>query len=362
MCAGDLPRIIGGMRLGPRVATLLLLAGALLGCAEDEPPEEPDGSSESPSESPSETPTPEDDESPSPTYLEAGDLPTTLSLKEVGARTLPARPFADFAVAAGDGVWLSGVAPGAVRYSASGAITARTRIPGEVVQALAATPEHVWVPSLNPSALFRLDATTGAVLDRARLPASPVAEAVVGAAGGRAYVLVEPSEPRIAVVEGAKVVEEIPAPEGAVAVRAGFGSLWVPTSEGTVERYDLGSGTWTSVPVGPRPRFLDVGFGAVWVMNQGDGSVSRIDPRSGEAEQLAMTGLAIGGGDLTVGGGAVWLRTDSVVVRIDPRTRRATHVVGPPPGSASAAATDDFLLISNHDHNAVHVVPLPLPG
>jgi virginiamycin B lyase len=345
------------MQLGPPAATLLLLAGALLGCAEDERPEEPDGSSESPSE----TPTPEDDESPSPTYLEAGDLPTTLSLKEVGARRLPARPFADFAVAAGDGVWLSGVAPGAVRYSASGAITARTRIPGEVVQALAATAESVWVPSLNPSALFRLDATTGAVLDRARLPASPVAEAVVGAAGGRAYVLVEPSEPRIAVVEGAKVVEEIPAPEGAVAVRAGFGSLWVPTSVGTVERYDLGSGSWTSVPVGPRPRFLDVGFGAVWVMNQGDGSVSRIDPRSGEAEQLAMTGLAIGGGDLTVGGGAVWLRTDSVVVRIDPRTRRATHVVGPPPGSASAAATDDFLLISNHDHNAVHVVPLPLP-
>ncbi|MBD3947196.1 NHL repeat-containing protein [Nocardioides ganghwensis] len=351
------------MRLGPPVATFLLLAGALLGCAEDERPEEPTSSgeatSEIPGESPSETPSPDD--SPSPTYLEAGDLPATLSLKEVEARTLPARPFADFAVTAGDGVWLSGVAPGAVRYDASGAITARARIPGEVVQALAATPESVWVPSLNPSALFRLDATTGAVLDRVRLPASPVAEAVVGAAGGRAYVLVEPSEPRIVVVEGDAVVEEIEAPEGAVAVRAGFGSLWVPTHEGTVERYDLRRGSWTSVPVGPRPRFLDVGFGAVWVMNQGDGSVSHIDPRSGEAEQLAMTGLAIGGGDLTVGGGAVWLRTDSVVVRIDPRTRRATHVIGPPPGSASAAATDDFLLISNHDHNAVHVVGLPLP-
>lgn len=355
------------MRLGPPVATFLLLAGALLGCAEDERPEEPTSSGEAPSETPGETPgespseTPKPDDSPSPTYLEAGDLPATLSLKEVGARTLPARPFADFAVTAGDGVWLSGVAPGAVRYDASGAITARARIPGEVVQALAATPESVWVPSLNPSALFRLDATTGAVLDRVRLPASPVAEAVLGAAGGRAYVLVEPSEPRIVVVEGDAVVEEIEAPEGAVAVRAGFGSLWVPTHEGTVERYDLRKGSWTSVPVGPRPRFLDVGFGAVWVMNQGDGSVSRIDPRSGEAEQLAMTGLAIGGGDLTVGGGAVWLRTDSVVVRIDPRTRRATHVIGPPPGSASAAATDDFLLISNHDHNAVHVVGLPLP-
>lgn len=341
------------MRLGPHVVTLLLLAGALVGCAEDERPEEPSSSSE--------TPTPVDEDSPSPTYLEAGDLPAPLSLKEVGARTLPARPFADFAVTAGDGVWLSGVAPGAVRYAAGGTITARAKIPGEVVQALAATPTSVWVPSLNPSALFRLDATTGAVLDRVPLPASPVAEAVVGVADDRAYVLVEPSEPRIAVVEGGAVVEEVEAPEGAVAVRAGFGALWVPTNEGTVERYDLGSGAWTSVSVGPRPRFLDIGFGAVWVMNQGDGSVSRIDPRSGESEQIAMTGVAIGGGDLTVGGGAVWLRTDSLVIRIDPRTRRATHVIGPPPGSASAAATDDFLLISNHDHNAVHVVQLPLP-
>jgi virginiamycin B lyase len=357
-CAPDeLPRIIDGMRLGPPAATLLLLTGVLLGCAADERPEGPDSSSETPSE----TPTPEDEESPGPTYLEAGDLPPTLSLEEVGARTRPALPFADFAVAVGDGVWLSGVAPGAVRYSASGAITARTRIPGVVVQALAATPGSVWVPSLNPSVLFRLDATTGDVLDRTPLPASPAGEAALGAAGDRAYVLVEPSEPRIAVVEGSAVVEEIEAPEGAVAVRAGFGSLWVPTSAGTVERYDLGSGSWTSVPVGPSPRFLDVGFGAVWVMNQGDGSVSRIDPRSGESEQLAMAGQGIGGGDLTVGGGAVWLRTTSAVIRIDPRTRRATHVIGPPPGSASAAATDDFLLISNHDHNAVHVVQLPLP-
>lgn len=358
MAPGAPPRIIDDMRLGTSAATLLLLAGALLGCAEDQRPEGPDRSGKAPGHASAE---PDDEATPEPAYLGAGDLPATLSLKDVGARTLPARPFADFAVTAGDGVWLSGVAPGAVRYTAGGAITARARIPGEVVQALAATSESVWVPSLNPSVLFRLDATTGAVLDRVPLPASPVAEAVVGVVRDRAYVLVEPSEPRIAVVEGDAVVEEIPAPDGAVAVRAGFGSLWVPTDGHTVERYDLGSRSWTSVPVGPSPRFLDVGFGAVWVMNQGDGSVSRIDPGSGEAEQIAMAGSAIGGGDLTVGTDAVWLRTDSLVIRIDPRTRRATHVIGPPPGSASAAATDEFLLISNHDHNAVHVVALPLP-
>ena len=53
-----------------------------------------------------------------------------------------------------------------------------------------------------------------------------------------------------------------------------------------MERLDLESGEWTSIPVGPRPRFMDVGFGAVWVMNQGDGSVTRVD------------GTVVGGRDL----------------------------------------------------------------
>ena len=339
------------------VCATAVLAFALTACTDAAEPD----SSPSPSatsSSPSASPTPE--ETPSPTYLPAGELPKALSLKAVRGRTLPAEPFADFAVAAGDGVWVSGVAPGAVRYDVDGRITARVKVRGAVVQALAADGPDVLVPSLTPSLLLRLDAATGAERARVKLPASPVAEAVVGAADGRAYVLVEPSEPRIAVIEG-KVIEEIPAPDGAVAVRAGQGSLWVPTSNHTVERLDMRTGKWTSIPVGPSPRFLGVGFGAVWVMNQGDGSVTRVDARSGKAEQIAVTGLRIGGGDLTVGAGGVWLRTDSSVARIDPRTLKVTHLIELPPGSASAAAVDGMLLITNHDHDAVHVVPLPLP-
>jgi hypothetical protein len=343
------------------VCATAILALALTACSDPAEPESsptPSATSTAASESPTERPS----ESPSPAYLPAGDLPKPLSLKAVRGRTLPAEPFADFAVAAGDGVWVSGVAPGAVRYDVDGRITAKVRVRGAVVQALAADGPDVLVPSLTPSLLLRLDATTGVERARVKLPASPVAEAVVGAADGRAYVLVEPSEPRIAVIEGSKVVEEIPGPDGAVAVRAGYGSLWVPTSNHTVERLDLRTQKWTSIPVGPSPRFLDVGFGAVWVMDQGDGSVTRIDARSGKAEQIAVTGLRIGGGDLTVGAGGVWLRTDSSVARIDPRTRAVTHLIELPPGSASAAAVDGMLLVTNHDHDAVHVVPLPLPG
>jgi virginiamycin B lyase len=337
----------------PALAATVLLTVALVACGGDGEP-----SSESPSPPSPSSPTLK---TPPPSYLPAGDLPRALSLEAVNGRTVTAGPFADFAVAAGDGVWVSGVTPGVVRYDGAGRISARAAIPGPVVQALAATAEEVLVTSLDPNLLLRIDAVTGAVRDRVRLPGRPLAEASVGVEGDRAYVLVDPVDPTIVVVQGGRIVDRVPAPEGAVAVRAGYGSLWVPTSGHTVERYTLRTGEWTSIPVGPSPRFLDVGFDAVWVMNQGDGSVSRIDARTGATEQIAVTGQVIGGGDLTVGGGAVWLRTDEAVARIDPETRSVTHLVDLPPGSASAAATDRLLVITNHDHDSVHLVPLPLP-
>ncbi|KRE97278.1 hypothetical protein ASG76_00675 [Nocardioides sp. Soil774] len=339
----------------------LLMAGLVLpaGCAQDDA--EPERPSPAPTSSPSSAPAETDQ---SPDYLPAGDLPDPLTLDDVDGRTISARPFADFAVAAGTGVWVSGVRPGAVRYDGTSArITARTRVPGAVVQALESTRAEVLVPSLTPSVLLRLDAVTGEVLARVPLGASPVAESTVGAtADGTAYVLVEPSEPRIVVVRGDAVVDEVEAPEGTVAVRAGYGWLWVVTDHATVERRPVAGGEWTSAPTGPSPRFFDLGFGAAWVMNQGDGSVTRADARSGEADTIAVTGLRIGGGDLTVGAGGVWLRTDSAVLRIDPLSREVTHVVELPPGSGSVAAVQGSLWITNHDHLAIHRVPLPLQG
>lgn len=343
--------------------TALVLAAAVAACSGGDgsaSPDEPRAGSRSASP----TPTPAAPESAKPSYLPAGDLPSPLALEDLrGARTVTAGPFADFAVASGGGVWVSGVAPGVVRYDgATGEITARVKLSGEVGQALAAARGDVLVPVTAPALLLRLDGRTGKVRARVKLPANPLSEATVGVDGDTGYVLVDLTEPRILAVDGARIVDEIPAPEGATAVRAGYGSLWIPTENDTVERYALESGEWTTIPVGPQPRFLDVGFGAVWVMNQGDGSVTRIDARSDATERLPVTGLQIGGGDLTVGAGAVWLRTDSQVVRIDPSSRALTHLIDLPPGSASAAAADDLLVITNHDHDAVHLVPLPLPG
>jgi virginiamycin B lyase len=51
-----------------------------------------------------------------------------------------------------------------------------------------------------------------------------------------------------------------------------------------------------------------VGEGSVWVHNEGDGTVQRIDGESGDLVATIETG-AVGKGTIAVGGGFVWIST-----------------------------------------------------
>lgn len=118
------------------------------------------------------------------------------------------------------------------------------------------------------------------------------------------------------------------------------------------------------IPVGGGSRFIDVGASAVWVMNQFDGSVSRVDPRANRVAASIPVDLTIDGGDFTVGEGSVWVRaTEELVARIDPRADRVVARIGEPEGSGSASAGDGQLWASAHDSFAVHRVPIAaIPG
>ena len=74
-----------------------------------------------------------------------------------------------------------------------------------------------------------------------------------------------------------------------------------------------------SIPVGPSPRFLAAGAGAVWTLNQGDGTVSRVDPVSNRLAATIRTDVPGPGGDIAVGAGRVWVRaTRTLLSVIDP--------------------------------------------
>jgi virginiamycin B lyase len=60
--------------------------------------------------------------------------------------------------------------------------------------------------------------------------------------------------------------------------------------------------------------------GSIWVFNEGDGPVQRVDGKSGSVVATIETG-AVGAGTIAVGGGFVWATTHDVpIIQIDPRT------------------------------------------
>ena len=90
---------------------------------------------------------------------------------------------------------------------------------------------------------------------------------------------------------------------------AGFGSVWVASSaENVVVRVDPTTARVIArIPVGPSPKFMAAGEGAVWVQNRADGSVSRIDPATNREVARIEARAPTQAGDISAGGGAVWL-------------------------------------------------------
>jgi YVTN family beta-propeller protein len=62
------------------------------------------------------------------------------------------------------------------------------------------------------------------------------------------------------------------------------------TGDGSVSRIDPRSRSVTTIPVGRAPVGIAYGEGAVWVANSGDGTVSRIDPATGKVVRTIKVG------------------------------------------------------------------------
>jgi hypothetical protein len=111
-----------------------------------------------------------------------------------------------------------------------------------------------------------------------------------------------------------------------IGIASGEGSLWVVDAEinakrGSVSRIDPTSGeVLATIRVGTVPLEVVVGEGSVWVSNSADDTVSRIDPSSDETVDAVDVCAAPEG--LAVADGSVWVvcEDEGVVARIDPKT------------------------------------------
>jgi streptogramin lyase len=206
---------------------------------------------------------------------EADDLPVLRDITESGAATIAASPNPDWAVAAAGGFWIAGVGPGLQRYDATtGAGTAEVEI-YSVCSAMDEDFGSIWAMSCDYGSpkLVRIDTATAASVAEMPMPARlPAAVWLLTSGSPRQLLAIDPGTNTVA--------RTLPAPDGAKAVRAGLGAVWVSVvAPGQVVRFDPASGEVTAtIEVGQGASFLAVGPDAVWVINASNGTVSRLDP------------------------------------------------------------------------------------
>jgi len=123
--------------------------------------------------------------------------------------------------------------------------------------------------------------------------------------------------------------------------------IWVSSaSTGQLLLVDADTNTVTqSVPIGNGPRGVAVNGGSVWVANTPDGTVSRFDPGTGRIRKIAVggspTGIAYGEGEVWVAGGR-----GGKVVRIDPTSGSVRPVVvGNEPSGVATVGRDAWVTV-----------------
>ena len=71
------------------------------------------------------------------------------------------------------------------------------------------------------------------------------------------------------------------------------------------------------------PRFTTVGGGSIWTLNQGDGTVSRVDVKTRKLITNIEVGVPGGGGEIAYGEGFVWVTVFEIpLTQIDPDTNK----------------------------------------
>lgn len=217
---------------------------------------------------------------------------------------------ADWVAITDDAVWVASTDPFAVNRidPKTNIRVARLELPGEACAGLAVGAGSLWVPlcTAKPS-LAKIDLKNNAVTSV--YPVGPPAEeGGIAYGAGSIWLIIDKlgSLARINPDNGA-VLNTFHVPAGSYNPAFLDGTVWVTHADGSdVTGIDATSGkTTATVVTGPHPRFLTVGAGAVWTLNQGDGTLTRVDSRSRQTATISLDTPGHGG-DITFGDGKIW--------------------------------------------------------
>ncbi len=195
------------------------------------------------------------------------------------------------------GVWVANSLDGTITRIDPKANAVVDTIPvGTAPVALALAGDELWVVSRDDQTLTRLDARTGKVTGahpRRGGPASGGGRRRRRLGGRRASQCRLPH--RSAAPQGRR--HQINVGNGPVSVAVGHGSVWVANNlDGTVSRIDPSRDVVAAtIAVGDGPRGLAVTREGIWVSNEFDGTLRLIDPRTNKVGRTIRIGGAAGG-------------------------------------------------------------------
>ena len=244
------------------------------------------------------------------------------------------------AVATDDAVWVA-VGNTLVRIDAKSNVPSPpVALPSPVCANLVVAFGSVWAPQCAIGTVARVDVKTLAVTTPLTIRVPDVTGRMATAVGSvwlasDASGVVSRVDP-----DTNAAVAEVYVARAPASVAAGDDALWVTSASGdVVTRVNPHTNAVVeTVKVGPGPGRIAVGEGGVWTLNRGDGSVSRIDPATNKVVATIAVADA-GAGEIAVGAGAVWVSAPGLpLVRIDPKTNRATQRFTGPGGGAVIVA------------------------
>ena len=247
--------------------------------------------------------------------VDAADVLTSAERRSVGElnRTVVIHlgKTADWVSITPDAVWVGSTGPSAVHRidPKTNKRVATVRLPGEPCSGLAIGFGSLWVPLCSSIPLLaKVDLKTNRLISVFKTgPAA--AEGGVAASPDNVWLVIDKQGSLARIDPTTGTVRQIThLPAGSYNPFYNEGQIWVTRADGSeITSVDASTGAiLATVPTGPGPRFLTAGAGAVWSLNQGDGSVTRIN--SGTKQVTNTTSLMIPGkgGDISFGYGMIW--------------------------------------------------------
>jgi virginiamycin B lyase len=216
---------------------------------------------------------------------------------------------ADWVAITPDAVWVASTGPFAVHRidPNTNRLSATVQLAGEPCAGLAIGSGSLWVPMCTtPPSLAKVDLKTSQWVSTYPVGAA-AAEGGIAYGAGSVWLIVNKSGDLARIDPGSgKILRTYGVPAGSYNPKFSGGTIWISHAEGAdLTGIDAMTGKITTVATGPNPRFLTAGAGAIWTLNQGDGTVTRVDVRTGHAGSIAL-GTPGHGGDIAYAAGHVW--------------------------------------------------------